>query len=222
MEDETLNEYWDVALGETFWVISDTHFGHTNIAEYIPVRKRCLYEVENDLDECLIKKWNSLIKPNDIVFHLGDFGLINNAKIEDIISRLHGRIILIPGNHDLSRLSLYRRLLRDVVSRKIVVIDKLSHLAWKITFDDKRIGGIVLRDENCIVLFTHSPMMPEPNYATKLNDIMLSVFLDLDCDFNVHGHIHGFSLDNPILINVAIEQTGLRPVLFAKKEDPAI
>ena len=42
----------------------------------------------------MISQWNSTIKSNDIVYHLGDFG---DASI---ISKLNGKIYLIPGNYD--------------------------------------------------------------------------------------------------------------------------
>jgi calcineurin-like phosphoesterase family protein len=42
----------------------------------------------------MIKNWNKFIKPNDIVYHLGDFGNLN------IINKLNGKIRIIMGNHE--------------------------------------------------------------------------------------------------------------------------
>lgn len=52
------------------------------------------------MDEALIERWNSVVKPDDIVFHLGDFAFATNSRWKEIIQRLNGNIYLIVGNHD--------------------------------------------------------------------------------------------------------------------------
>ena len=51
-------------------------------------------------NEQLIANWNSVVKPEDHVYHLGDFCFGNTREIEYIRSKLNGRIFLIKGNHD--------------------------------------------------------------------------------------------------------------------------
>lgn len=75
------------------WMTSDHHFGHENI---IRLSNRPFASVE-EMDEMLIQYWNSLVKPHDEVFHLGDFHWEGGAEI---IQRLNGKIILVLGNHD--------------------------------------------------------------------------------------------------------------------------
>ena len=49
----------------------------------------------------IIQQWNSIIKEDDLVFHLGDFALYANKEmVKESISKLNGNIILIEGNHD--------------------------------------------------------------------------------------------------------------------------
>lgn len=55
------------------------------------------------MDEALINNWNSVVKKDDIVFHLGDFAFAPNYRWKEILSKLNGRIYLIIGNHDKSR-----------------------------------------------------------------------------------------------------------------------
>lgn len=72
----------------------DTHFNHAMVIGYCG---RPFSTVQEN-DETIIKRWNSKIKPGNLVYHLGDFGLGRN--LSEIIKRLNGKIILIKGNHD--------------------------------------------------------------------------------------------------------------------------
>lgn len=78
------------------WFTSDTHFGHNNIIKFC---KRPWKKAE-EMDEALIELWNSVVKHDDIVFHLGDFAFATNNRWKEIIQRLNGHIYLIVGNHD--------------------------------------------------------------------------------------------------------------------------
>lgn len=51
-------------------------------------------------DEHLIKVWNDKVKTDDTVFHLGDFAFGPVEKSYEILDRLHGKKVLITGNHD--------------------------------------------------------------------------------------------------------------------------
>lgn len=75
---------------------SDTHFGHANIIKYC---NRPFSSVE-EMDEQLITNWNSKVTPNDIIYHLGDFAFYPPEKITDLLDRLNGTKVFIPGNHD--------------------------------------------------------------------------------------------------------------------------
>lgn len=77
------------------WLISDTHFNHEKIIEYC---NRPFKNV-NDMNENIIKNWNSVVKNGDKVYHLGDFGFGSKEQVKDIVSQLNGDIYLIRGNH---------------------------------------------------------------------------------------------------------------------------
>lgn len=83
---------------EKIWFISDTHFGHKNILKFCP-NSRIGPSVEEH-DNALIHMWQSLIMPNDRVYHLGDFFFCNAERAMSIMDRLPGQIHLIYGNHD--------------------------------------------------------------------------------------------------------------------------
>lgn len=75
---------------------SDTHFGHRNIIKYCD---RPWDSVE-EMNEGLIERWNSVVGPNDDVYHLGDFCMGRKSVPERWVPRLNGKIHLIRGNHD--------------------------------------------------------------------------------------------------------------------------
>jgi len=75
---------------------SDHHFGHKGVIKH---SKRPFLSVE-EMDETMILRWNEKVRPNDIVYHLGDFAQTSFKETENILSRLHGKIHLIQGNHD--------------------------------------------------------------------------------------------------------------------------
>jgi calcineurin-like phosphoesterase family protein len=52
------------------------------------------------MDQTLIKNWNELVKPDDIVFHLGDFAFKGLYSVQRYRDQLNGKIYLIRGNHD--------------------------------------------------------------------------------------------------------------------------
>ena len=75
---------------------SDTHFNHLNILQYC---NRPFTDIE-EMNKVLIENWNSIIGPNDLVYHLGDFAMGERHKIPSILSELNGKMILIRGNHE--------------------------------------------------------------------------------------------------------------------------
>ena len=56
----------------------------------------------NKMNEIMIKNWNSVVKPEDTVYHLGDFALTSAKRCEYFINKLNGYKILTLGNHDKS------------------------------------------------------------------------------------------------------------------------
>lgn len=85
------------------YFIADTHFGHSKIIEY---EHRPFCSVL-EMDRSIIKLWNQSVKPNDIIFILGDLTFHNFEDTKNIVSKLHGKKILIRGNHDKQREAFY-------------------------------------------------------------------------------------------------------------------
>lgn len=78
------------------WFTADTHFGHRMLVEkgYRP------YSTVPEMDADLIDRWNSAVRPDDTVWHLGDFGMGGPRNFLPVLGQLHGTVHLVTGNHD--------------------------------------------------------------------------------------------------------------------------
>jgi calcineurin-like phosphoesterase family protein len=84
-----------LGLSKKFYT-ADLHFGHERIIElaYRP------FKTVEEMDKVLIENWNRKIGRNDLIYIIGDFGLINTSKYKEYANRLNGQKYLILGNHD--------------------------------------------------------------------------------------------------------------------------
>jgi calcineurin-like phosphoesterase family protein len=78
------------------FVIADTHFGHKGVIEF-EATNRSFSSVEEH-DEELVRRWNSVVRKHDTVWHLGD--VLFGADSFETLTRLNGVKKLILGNHD--------------------------------------------------------------------------------------------------------------------------
>ena len=87
------------------YVISDTHFGHSNILKFEAAYRPYYTIQDHDLD--LVQRWNAVVNPKDTVWHLGDvyFG----QKGHEVLAHLNGIKKLVMGNHDHYSIDVYRK-----------------------------------------------------------------------------------------------------------------
>lgn len=135
------------------WIIGDTHFGHFNLIEY--------QDRPKDFDEIIIRNWNEVVRPDDVVILLGDviMGLDAENRLSKIMSRLIGKKILVRGNHD--------------VEKKWG-----THVGFMERGFDFVCDSFIFGD----VAFSHAPLTPLPNQT--LENYGKQVRL------NVHAHFH--------------------------------
>ena len=89
---------------------SDLHLGHRNIARYEAGRARAAGvepldgpaddATQDRIDTFLIDRWNGTVQNDDEVWVLGDVVMGKLDTTLEMLSRLRGRIVLVPGNHD--------------------------------------------------------------------------------------------------------------------------
>lgn len=112
------------------WVIGDTHFGHENACtvfkrkDGLPLRP---FKNADEMDQCMIARWNERVGSHDCVYHLGDVAI--NKKHLWKISQLAGRIILLAGNHDIFPMKSYIEAgFEEVRAYKVMHRAILSHI----------------------------------------------------------------------------------------------
>lgn len=135
-------------------VISDTHFNHIKLIEY--------EHRPADFNEIIIRNWNKVVAPDDLVLHLGDVILGHDSLLDTILSRLAGRKILVRGNHDHKTIDWYMSKGFDFVCDYFIY----KNLA-----------------------FSHAPLTPLPlqnnRQKTGTED-----WQERQVELNIHGHFH--------------------------------
>ena len=93
----------------TTWFTSDLHIGHKHIIKYcqrpwlrpLPHMPELSTQDVDAMDDALVANWNSVVKPGDTVWNLGDLTFCCAPKYAlKTLLRLNGRHIVIRGNHD--------------------------------------------------------------------------------------------------------------------------
>ena len=89
------------------WLTSDTHFGHDKDFVW---SARGFENIEQHNQE-IIKRWNEVVKKDDIVYHLGDVMLGDLESGMECLKQLNGQLKIVLGNHDTkTRIKAYQEL----------------------------------------------------------------------------------------------------------------
>lgn len=75
---------------------ADLHLGHRNIIGYC---NRPFADAD-EMDAALVAGWNGTVGPDDEVVVLGDFAMGRLDETLPLARELHGRKVLLAGNHD--------------------------------------------------------------------------------------------------------------------------
>ena len=165
------------------WFTSDTHFSHTPEFLWGP---RGFSNV-SEMNETIIERWNGVVKPEDIVYHLGDVMLSDNITGMECFKRLNGQIFLIYGNHDTD-------------TRKNLLFTELR---------GKMLGGWyawLIKYDKFSIYMSHYPTLTA-NYDEKhFNQHVI----------NLHGHTHQQANflypNNPFMYHVGVDSHNCTPV----------
>lgn len=111
------------------FLVSDTHFSHRGIVKFLRadgVTKERPWDSIEEMDETLIKNWNSVVRPQDRTYHLGD--VVINRSALPILNRLNGEKILVKGNHDVFRAEEYLAYFKDLRGNAVLDDFLLTHI----------------------------------------------------------------------------------------------
>lgn len=83
---------------DNVFVSADHHLGHENIIKFC----NRPFESVDEMDQALIDNWNKVVKPDNTVYHLGDFTLGDWKMARDYLNQLNGNINFLcnPWHHD--------------------------------------------------------------------------------------------------------------------------
>jgi calcineurin-like phosphoesterase family protein len=136
------------------WFISDTHFDHGNIMKYCDrpgltdAEQKSLaasedFKVSNDsivrMNDMLIDEINTLVMPEDRIWHLGDVLFGNKKHVFDNCRRFLNRIKckeihLCRGNHDHPAIEKLFSSVQDVayvrVGKQKLFVSHYAHAVW--------------------------------------------------------------------------------------------
>jgi calcineurin-like phosphoesterase family protein len=127
-------------LSLPFFVISDTHFFHENIVKFCGRDGQILKLLGPkpdtkliDHNEYMVKQWNSVVGPEDVILHLGDVFMSYRSSdaryMAEIMPRLNGKKYLIMGNHDSSRIDY------SALGYEVIKPFEMEYRGWKVSFD---------------------------------------------------------------------------------------
>lgn len=165
--------------GDQFFT-SDTHFGQVRALE---LSKRPFRSVE-EMDWTMIERWNKVVHPTSIVWHLGDFG---NT---DYLKYLNGKIHLIAGNYEV----------------KEKEDSGLNLLDWREGMLEKGFSSVTLQSG-----FTEI-VVEGKKYSLDLVHEPENADRDIEIDFTLFGHIHGRQRVKRFGIDIGVDANNFTPM----------
>jgi len=105
-------------VNKNVFFAADPHLHHANILTFkkddgTPLRD---FKTIDEMNVYIIEAYNSVVKPDDKLYILGDMVMKDSAWAHEILGEINGEKILIRGNHDRAKLSIYARYFKDVRS----------------------------------------------------------------------------------------------------------
>ena len=108
-------------MSSNTFLAADLHLSHRGIVTFLRedgITKERPWDNIHEMDEAIIKNWNSVVTPRDKVIVLGDVAI--NRSALPLLGRLNGQKVLVPGNHDVFRASEYLEYFNDIKAYAIV------------------------------------------------------------------------------------------------------
>lgn len=175
-------------MSRDIWVISDTHYNQPDILTFYDFKGRRVRDFANvkEMNERIIEGWNSVVKPGDIVYHLGDVFYDKKDEHRVVFEKdwrlFNGHKRLIVGNHDDVRYLSGKDSEGRWFFEKVMMWRKYPEF------------GVIL---------SHVPLHDSGLYSSVDFSKQL---------LNVHGHIHSMESPEGPYRNVCVEVVNYTPV----------
>lgn len=176
----------------TRFFTADLHLGHRNIIDY----SHRPYRDADDMNVALIERWNETVSDDDEVVVLGDFAMGRIAETLPLTALLHGRKVLLTGNHD--RCWAGHR--KGVETARATYIDAGFDEIWQ--------GEVQLELSGRSVLACHFPYRGDSHDHDRYvahRPVDRGAWL-------LHGHVHERWQIRDRMINVGVDVWDYRPV----------
>lgn len=172
----------------TTWFTSDHHIDHQNILTLGDGRP---FQTLEEQWQTIRENWNALVKPDDTVYHLGDWSMADKPTTLKLVQQLNGRVFLIPGNHD----AVWKKPSRAdgyVAAGWAGVLTRQTFLGKGLMLSHLPPAGVCHYTDQDERLQDHRPVYPGPI---------------------IHGHIHSPQrLTAPNAVHVGVDAWDYRPV----------
>lgn len=181
----------ELTLNENILLVSDLHVNHkklcTSYEEHFERTRK--YQTIEEMNNDIVKQWNSVVSPNDTVIFLGDFTLgTPGSKLLEVFSDYYTNklnfkhMYMIRGNHDYA---LFKKIypIKDMFPNITLVKDYilLNH-----------------NDKNYLIQHFNYDETVNDHDGTTGDPSVLNQYLQAGTklDYLVHGHTHEFNKTN--------------------------
>lgn len=115
---------------------ADLHLGHHGIIRHCPATRP--FDTVEQMDAAIVASINERVSKQDILYILGDFAITRDKEyVRHLFHGIHGRKVLILGNHDLGK--------------KGPVAKHIADLPW----DQPPVAALETADEGCRLYLHH-------------------------------------------------------------------
>ena len=165
------------------YFVSDLHMMHDKPFLFEP---RGFSNTE-EMCETIVENWNKVVKPDDIVYDLGDMALSNVEQAVKYIKKLNGKHFWIRGNHDSDNKVQY---ITDYCW------DQVYYIGW----------AEVLKYNKYRLYLSHYPTLTANYDEKKFSQHLIAL----------HGHVHSktpwINPRNPFMYDVGMDAHNCTPV----------
>ena len=162
---------------------SDQHFGHENIIKHT---NRPFRTVE-EMDRYMVRAWNSVVRKNDIVYHLGDIShkRCDADRANDLVAQCNGIKRLIVGNHETDGDVDYSKTFQERVKLDTALFDWVNE-----GYHETMIDGV-------LIIMSHYALETWHDMSKK--------------SIQLHGHSHGKLKPKTRRLDVGVDTHDFKP-----------